>query len=327
VKLYALNEPRVELVAVDIDSVTFVPRYRLVYGSVGESLGLAMARRLRLPVEVIEAAETRREAAARELASAIAKLEASRRRYEDERTAIAEERRALADLEAEHATLVAELTERRRDRWSRELEDARAFVRELKAEGRAALEILRRREPGTSTAVATFASKATAAIAARAAEIAGAVLTADEPPLVGDHVEVVGTNIRGDLIEIHGEMARLRCGALSVQAPVANLRRRLPDVAPPQHSSRPHPRVSADDVPTELNLIGVRVRDALERLELFLDQAQSAGVLSVRIIHGLGTGALKRAVGEFLGRTTYATSFQDAEPSAGGHGVTIATLG
>src|SRR6185369_8078102 len=108
VKLYALNEPRVELVAVDIDPVSFTPRYRLVYGSVGESLGLAMARRLRLPADIIDAAETRQAASARELATAIAALETSRRRFEDERLAVGEERRALAELEAQHATLVAD---------------------------------------------------------------------------------------------------------------------------------------------------------------------------------------------------------------------------
>jgi DNA mismatch repair protein MutS2 len=47
----------------------------------------------------------------------------------------------------------------------------------------------------------------------------------------------------------------------------------------------------------------------------------------VRIIHGLGTGALKRGITEFLARTTYATDFHDAEPSAGGPGVTIAHIG
>ena len=326
VKLYALNEPRVELVAVDVDPVTFVPRYRLVYGSVGESLGLAMARRLRLPPEIIEAAEARRDAAARELATAIAKLEASRRRFEDAGAAIAEERRALAELESERAALVAELNERRRDRWSRELAEARDFVRELKAEGRAALETLRRREPGTSTAVATFVSEATAAIAARAADVAEPSATADEPPVIGDNVEVIGTGIRGELIAVSGDTARLRSGALTFQAPVTNLRRRLPDAPVPQKPARIRRRLSDDDVPHELNLVGMRVREALDRLESFLDKAQEAGVGSVRIIHGLGTGALKRAVGEFLARTTYATSFQDAEPSAGGLGVTVATL-
>jgi DNA mismatch repair protein MutS2 len=326
VKLYALNEPRVELVAVDIDPVSFTPRYRLVYGSVGESLGLAMARRLRLPGEIIDAAEAGREAASRELATAIARLESHRRRFEDERAAIAEERRALAELEAERATLVAELTEGRRQRWSAELEEARAFVRDLKAEGRATLEILRRREPNATQILAEFSSKATAAIAARAAEITSPEPSDDEPPMPGDSVEVRGTSIRGELIEIQGETARLRSGALTFQAPMANLRRRLPDAPAAKRGAITRRSPASDDVPRELNLVGMRVREAVDRLEQFLDRAQSAGVDSVRLIHGLGTGALKRAITEFLARTTYATSFHDAEPNAGGPGVTIASL-
>jgi DNA mismatch repair protein MutS2 len=325
VKLYALNEPRVELVAVDVDPVTFTPRYRLVYGSVGESLGLAMARRLKLPAEIIDAAETGREAAARELATAIAKLESSRRRFEDERTAIVEERRALAELEAKHAALIAELGERRRQRWSTDLEEARTFLRDLKAEGRAVLEIVRRRDADAAKALAAFSGKASAAITARAAELTSPEPADDEPPMLGDFVEVRGTSIRGELVEVHGETARLRSGALTFQAPVANLRRRMPD-APSRQSARHRPTRGDDDVARELNLVGTRVQEALNRLETFLDRAQEAGVPSVRIIHGLGTGALKRAVAEFLARTSYATSFQDAEPNAGGPGVTVAAL-
>jgi DNA mismatch repair protein MutS2 len=61
-------------------------------------------------------------------------------------------------------------------------------------------------------------------------------------------------------------------------------------------------------------------------LEPFLDRAQEAGVPSVRIVHGLGSGALKRAVRELLARSGYATSFADAEPNAGGPGVTVVVL-
>lgn len=326
VKLYALNEPRVELVAVDIDPISFSPRYRLVYGSVGESLGLAMARRLRLPTEIVDAAEAGREGASRELASAIANLETSRRRFEDERAAIAEERRALAELEAERAALVAELAEQRRQRWSTELEEARAFVRDLKAEGRAALEILRRRQPNATKVLAEFSGKATAAIAARASDLTNAGPSDDEPPMLGDSVEVRGTSIRGELIKIQGETARLRSGALTFQAPMGNLRRYQPNVATAKGVAHARHLPANDDVPTELNLVGLRVREALDRLERFLDQAQSADVATVRLIHGLGTGALKRAVTEFLARTAYATSFHDAEPNAGGPGVTVASL-
>ncbi len=326
VKLYALNEPRVELVAVDVDPVSFTPRYRLVYGSVGESLGLAMARRLRLPTDVLDAAEAGRAAASRELATAIAKLEESRRRYEDERAAVSEERRALAEMESERAALVAELGERRRQRWAGELEEARAFLRDLKAEGRAVLEVIRRREPAATRVLAEFDRTASAAIERHAAELWEPEPRADQPLTLGDFVEVRGTSIRGELVEVHGETAKLQSGALTFQAPLTNLKRRISSPPKPSAASVRRSETTEEDTPSELYLVGMRVREALDRLEHFLDRAQRAGLPSVRIIHGLGTGALKRAVAEFLARTTYATTFQDAESNGGGPGVTIASL-
>ncbi|MCZ2111055.1 MAG: Smr/MutS family protein [Dehalococcoidia bacterium] len=331
VKLYALTEPRVELVAVDVDPVGFTPRYRLVYGSVGESLGLAMARRLRLPADLIDAAEAGRSSAARELAGAIARLEESRRRYDDERSALVEERTALAELAARHTELIAELSERRRQRWASELAEARAFVNALKAEGRAVLEAVRQRHrdagrADASQALADFGSKAAAAIASHAAAIE-APASDDKPPTIGDDVAVRGTSIRGELIAVQGETARLRSGTLTFQTPLASLCRRLPNATVPAvaPSSQRVLRCVAEPA-SELHLVGMRVREALARLERFLDQAQSAGLTSVRIVHGLGTGALKRAVAEFLTRTDYATTFQDAEPAAGGPGVTVVML-
>jgi DNA mismatch repair protein MutS2 len=274
---------------------------------------------------VLDAAEAGRAAAGRDLANAIAKLEESRRRHDVERAALSDERRALAELEARHSALVAELTERRRQRWASELEEARSFVRALKAEGRAALETVRRQGPDASRTLADFGRKAADAIASRAVA-ARTPEPDDAPPVIGDHVEVQGTNIRGELVELQGETARLRSGALTFQAPLANLRRRVPDAAPNAALLRSRRLPPTDEPASELRLVGMRVREALECLERFLDDAQSAGLPSVRIVHGLGTGALKRAVTEYLARTTYASAFHDAEANAGGPGVTVASL-
>jgi DNA mismatch repair protein MutS2 len=327
VKLYALNEPRVQLAAVEIDRVRFAPRYRLLYGSLGESLGLAMARGLGLPPSVLADAETRRTASARELADAIARLEESRRRHEDEYQAAAEERRALAETEREQARLLDELREKRRTRWSADLEDARQFLRKLKAEGRDMLELVRRRPPDAARALGDFVRAGEEEIAKRAAVIAEPRTSPARPPAVGDQVEVHGTAIRGELAEVVGETARVQRGTVSFRVPVAHIR--VLDAAPravvaARPQSARHDRDEA--IVTELHLVGVRAREALQRLERFLDQAQGAGVASVRIVHGIGTGALKRAVTEYLAASAYCTRYADAAPNQGGAGVTVADL-
>ncbi len=341
VKLYASTDPRIELAAVDVDPVRFAPRFRLVYGSLGESLGLAMARSLGLPASVLQEAEARRSTSARALADAIARLEASRRRHEQEREALVEERRALADLEREQAKLVADLRERRRTQWSAELEEARAFVRELKAEGRELLDVVRRRPPNAARALGEFVRGREDAIAARAADVveeAGAPPTGS-PPAIGAEVEVRGSTIRGELAEIVGDTARICRGAVSFRVPLGQVRaigvaagteargpaRRRASAGVRSGGTPPYVE-GLDDVPSEIRLIGLRAAEALERLGRFLDRAQTLGLPSVRIVHGIGTGALKRAVAEYLGASSYCTRFADADPAQGGAGVTVAEL-
>ena len=86
---------------------------------------------------------------------------------------------------------------------------------------------------------------------------------------------------------------------------------------------RPEP----DTVPGELNLVGQRARDAVDTLASFLDRAARAGRTEIRVVHGVGTGALRKAVQEFLASSPYCVKFHDADPQAGGSGVTVAELG
>jgi DNA mismatch repair protein MutS2 len=81
-----------------------------------------------------------------------------------------------------------------------------------------------------------------------------------------------------------------------------------------------------EDTARELNLVGFRTREAVGELAGFLDRAVRSGHASVRIIHGLGSGALRRAVTDYLSASPYCASFRVGEPGEGGAGVTVATL-
>jgi DNA mismatch repair protein MutS2 len=76
----------------------------------------------------------------------------------------------------------------------------------------------------------------------------------------------------------------------------------------------------------ELNLIGQRAEEAVDQVDKFLDSAALASVDRVRIIHGHGMGILKRAVGEYLGKSPHVSRFYPAPPSEGGTGATIVEL-
>jgi len=83
---------------------------------------------------------------------------------------------------------------------------------------------------------------------------------------------------------------------------------------------------AADGGDSELNLIGMRTADALRRLEEFLDQAYLTNRAEVRIVHGIGSGALKKAVHEYLSDSPYCAGFHQADPHRGGAGATVVQL-
>jgi DNA mismatch repair protein MutS2 len=136
-------------------------------------------------------------------------------------------------------------------------------------------------------------------------------------------VEVVGRGIRGELEEVSGGRARIQRGGLRFELPADQLR--------VVHEAAPRERVALsverpEQAADEINLIGRRAREAVEALAAFLDRAARAGLAEVRVVHGLGSGALRRAVHEFLDATPYCSTYRDAEQAAGGAGVTIAEI-
>ncbi|HLY37515.1 MAG TPA: Smr/MutS family protein, partial [Candidatus Binatia bacterium] len=320
VKTFALAEPRLELAAFDVDPATGAPRFTLAYNTVGQSLALPIARRHGFPARALEAAEQLLGGESRDLARAMSRLEDSRRAYEELCARADEERIRLAATRAESEALRDDLRRRQQRRWADDLETSRRFVRDLEAEGRAVLEELRRRpEPATLRA---FVHAADESIAARGREAAPDDV-GGRPPVPGDQVEVAGRGIRGELVEIAGDRARIQRGGLRFEVPADQLR--VVGEAPARERvavAVERPAATAE----EINLLGRRAREAVDELAVFLDRAARAGVGEVRVVHGVGTGALRRALHEYLGTSPYCATFRDAEPREGGAGVTIAVL-
>jgi DNA mismatch repair protein MutS2 len=321
IKVFALGDDTCVTAAVDFDLEALAPRYRLVYHSVGESLALPIARRLGLPAAVLDTAHAARSEHSRALAVAMARLEESRRHYEERLAAAEAQARATAEAQREANALLEELREKRRRRWADELHAARDFVRAVREEGR---ELLAAIERGAADRrrVSQWVQEQEAAIGEREAASAPQPAAAG-PPSVGDEVVVGDTGIRGQLLSVKGERAWIQRGSLRFEVPAAPLRRL---------ESRPAATVEVRIAPApegtrqEISLLGMRAKEALSQLDDFLDRAARARYPSVRIIHGIGSGALKRAVEEYLSTSPYCASFRAGGPGEGGAGVTIAEL-
>ena len=147
----------------------------------------------------------------------------------------------------------------------------------------------------------------------------------------GDTVRIASLQQEGVLLENpERDEAMVQVGAMKVTVPVSALR---PPRKRPQEAEKPEPVVSVDtgvtqaqSISPELKLIAQRVEPALENLDRYVHDAILAGLDEVRIIHGMGTGALKRAVWEYLKTHPSVESYHLAERNQGGAGATIVEL-
>ena len=326
VKLFALDSPQCCVAAVDFDVDTLTPRYRLIGDSIGRSLALPIARRLGLPAPILAATAAAQSEQARILGAALERLERTRAALEAQLAEVDARGAALAERDAESQRLVGELRERRQTAWATELREARAFVRSLKNEGRARLAELRAASERPDFERFTHAQEA--AIAAREAPEATASRAPSEaraPARIGDEVEVGERGIRGELLAVDGPRAWIQRGSMRFEVPAAQLRP-LGHAAPAAPSITVTRADSAPEDAAELMLIGLRAREAVARLERFLDRAAQSGRDSVRIVHGVGSGALRRAIHDYLATSPYCVGFRGGENAEGGAGVTVALL-
>jgi DNA mismatch repair protein MutS2 len=234
--------------------------------------------------------------------------EASLARVEDEAIADAEKTRERAELERKR--LRAEVAE---------------LIEELRRDGATLMDDLKTRAK-SRTDLKGFITKAAAKLESLAPAPESAP-ESDAPLKVGDSVEV--GDIRGELIVLDASRAVISRGGLRIEVAPDRLRRSAASATenrPAQAKATTVTYIVEGSEGTELNLIGMRTTDALRKLEEFLDTAFLTNRSEVRIVHGIGSGALRKAVAEYLGTSPYCASFRGAEPHHGGAGATIVQM-
>lgn len=327
IKLHAYSRAGFEASAVDFDAENLQPLYRLKPRSIGQSYGLAVAERLGLPAEIVSAAREAMPAGAAEVERVLGLLEAERAEVRAETERLRAHERRAAERASEGEETVRRALERTGTERERLVAEGRALIVELRRENAALAEEVRagrktQRELGSMLG---RAAERVEGMAPSAAAGVGESAEAREPLKVGDQVEF--GDIRGELIALEASRAVVSRGGLRIEVAPERLRRAQSQAAP-----RGAPKVTVNLGPgpdggeSELNLIGMRTADALRRLEEFLDQAYLTNRGEVRIVHGIGSGALKKAVHEYLSDSPYCAGFRQADPHHGGAGATVVQL-
>jgi DNA mismatch repair protein MutS2 len=353
-KAYASTRPGVVNAAMEFDEANLRPTYRLLTGVPGTSSGIEIARRLGLPAQVLDRARAALSPESREARDLIAYLHRSRDQMEELGQRARDE---LRQLEAERRTLQTEWVERQRKRIAdlersfqqtqKRLEEEvarltadikdralRAPIEKQSGRRLGKIESEARAETDAAVVETLASSQADLGVAGAAARgpLAPELLTA------GLRVEVKGFKQPLVFQRHDGRSAEVAAGALRVKVALADIL----GIADETKVSRPawgvaatalgtrgiglHAQPSDEPANDEINVIGSTVEQATERVDKFLDQAALANKPSVRIIHGHGTGALRRGLAEFLSSHPLVDRIHAESEDRGGTAITVVEL-
>ena len=333
-------DPRFENASVEFDPETLAPTYRLRMGVPGSSSATAVAARMGLRQDVLERAHRFLAREDRQLDRMLSELAAARTTLESERREAARLREESEAARAEYGRKLERLQARRDELYRTMRTDLDRSFRDAHAEIAGVIRTLQR--GGTAQAAAqareqiqaietrTRDDEARADLAPPAAESGRPVDWRFAKP--GDAVQLPGAT-RGVLAALPDRRGRVavRVGGARVMVPAERVGRAPEAEEVPQRSS---PQVTLGTPAAPLataregeedagrcDLRGLRVDEALDRLLAALDRAAAGDRTRILIVHGLGTGALRRAVHEYLAASPYVTRFTPE-----GDGATVAEL-
>jgi DNA mismatch repair protein MutS2 len=336
-KAYAHTTPGITNASVEFDPDSLAPTYRLHIGLPGQSNALAIAERLGMPQSVLEEARAGVDPDRLAVESLIADLH---RHREEAEVASETKRAAAAEAEVARDRVTKELRsleanrnrllEQTRREMEIELQQARASLREavrdLQREER--MTVFERQQAIAETEAKVEAVEATVKkIQRRERRPRRGPLPPIEP---GDRVYLTDVPTPGEAITAPGEAGELevKLGALRATvnvSQIANVEKTAFEPARPPVTAGDGPLTPSSLVP-EVDLRGLTVDEALVLVDERLDEAVRAGVSEMRVIHGKGTGTLRRAIRDMLAKHALVQSQAPAEQRAGGDGVTVVEL-
>ena len=350
VKTWGIGTEGVAVAAFAFDPHNFAPTYKLLYGAPGRSLAIEMAQRLGMPSSVIAAARGYLSDDQKRLQAHLSRLDAQARALESDRVKLERERRAFNETNAELSKREKSLAEREEvfkkrlnERLDERLRQARrdvdAVIEQLKEKSEAIAEKASLRaaintgETGSARAGARAEIdrivedlRQPASVSTAAAAAAAAVETSE--PEVGSRVTVGGLGLEGVVISIDGNRVEIDVRGKRIHAKVKELR---VIGGPPSKKTAAKVRVNVELKPregmlSEINVIGMTVDQAVDRVSRFLDDTLVTDLHEVRIVHGHGTGQLRKGIGAFLKTHPQVEKYYAAPENQGGGGATIVEL-
>ncbi len=337
-KVYALSTPFVKNACCEFDVETLRPTYRLLIGIPGKSNAFAISSKLGLSDEIIESARNHITEDKESFEDLLSDLENSRITIEKERQEIASYKEEIKSLKKNLESKQGKI-DQSKERILREAhEEARQILQDAKDVADETIRTFQKAGTSTMKELEQSRQKVRDKISEKNSKLS---LKLSEKPThkllkpnqinPGDRVKVVSMGLTGIVSTRPDKSGKLfvQCGIIRSQVNLNDLvllaEETVTTTSPMQRSSSGKLKMSKSySISTEINLLGKTVDEALSALDKYLDDAYLAHLPSVRIVHGKGTGALRKAVQDYLRRCKYVKTYRLGEYGEGDAGVTIA---
>ncbi len=342
-KVFALSTPGVENASCEFQVETLQPTYRLLMGIPGKSNAFAISRKLGLPEHLIENASAFIGKQEKDFEDVIAELDASREALAKEQEETARYREEAKRLKERLQTRQEQFDKRREEMLGKAREEAMQIVLEAKATADRTIKNINKL--GADSDLSRALEEQRAQLRGEISKLETKTAKKQPKPRkvhkaeefkIGDAVKVLSLNLSGTVSSLPNARGELfvQMGILRSQVNISDLEL-IPEATitgPTGDVTRRNKKGTGASqikmsksfqISSEINLIGMTTDEAVAQLDKYLDDAYLAHLSQVRVVHGRGTGALKKAVHQHLKRLKYVKSFRLGTFGEGDTGVTI----
>ena len=311
------------------------PLFMLSIGTAGSSFAIEIARKIGLPEDVIAAASEMVGAEQVDFDKHLQDVARDKRYWENKRQQVKDKEKRLQQLTERYEQLIEGMRVKEKETLRQAKQEAAEILSQANKEIEKTIRIIKETQADKE---ATRKSREEVGKLREKME-KGAVQTTpkkqQKPLVVGEHVQIVGQNVIGKLLEIQGKTAIVAFGQIKSTVALNRLERVSAGQAKQAEQRMNAHRESSTTADIrnrqltfkqEIDVRGMRVDEALQAVVYFIDDAAMVSAVQVRILHGTGTGALRQAIRDYLHQASMVKSYRDEHVQFGGAGITVVEL-
>ena len=339
-KTFALSTDGIENASCEFDVASLRPTYRLIIGIPGKSNAFAISKKLGLPDYIIEEARSQLDASSLNFEDLISDLEASRKTIEEEEQKIAAYKTEIEALRNQLKEKQESLEQQRTKLLKNAREEAMEILEEAKEIADQSIRKYQKWERNPAKANNKDMEAQRSRLRDKMKSLDGAMNKPKkqrrsgqkaEDFKVGDTVYIISMDTTGTVLSLpnaKGELS-IQAGILHMTLPITDCEITDTPVVTEPKPPKSHRRMNLERAATirpEINVIGLTVDEAISKIDKYMDDALLSNLSQITIIHGKGTGALRKGIHEYLRKQAHVSEFRNGEFGEGDMGVTIVEL-